>query len=191
MNSSEKINELAAAFAKAQPMVGVAIKNAVNPHLKNRYADLGSVWDACAEALKSCGLSVIQMPKESDDGKLHLETMLLHTSGQWLSGVAVVPLTKQDAQGYGSALTYARRYGLASLMGVTQDDDDGERSSASKSTSDGIEWAEKIAATGSMDDLQQTFQAAYKFSDDPAFRKIVTTAKDKRKKELGNGSENA
>jgi dTDP-4-amino-4,6-dideoxygalactose transaminase len=102
VKTSDKINELAESLAAAQPKIGIAIKNAVNPHLKNRYADLGAVWDACSDALKSCGLAVVQMPQPSDDGKLHLETILIHKSGQWISGVAVVPIAKQDAQGYGA-----------------------------------------------------------------------------------------
>lgn len=132
MNRSESISALAAAMAKAQGEVGIAIKNAVNPHLKNKYADLGAVWDAVAPALKANGLSVLQMPCPSDDGKLHLETMLLHTSGEYISSVMVMPISKQDPQGYGSALSYARRYSLASMMGVTQDDDDGDRARKSE-----------------------------------------------------------
>lgn len=130
MNKSESIASLAAAMAKAQTQVGIAIKNAVNPHLKNKYADLGAVWDAVSPALKDHGLSVVQLPSPSDDGRLHLETVLLHESGEWLSNVLVMPLAKSDPQGYGAALTYARRYALAALMGVTQDDDDGERATA-------------------------------------------------------------
>lgn len=127
MNKSDSIAKLAAAMVKAQTQVGIAIKNAVNPHLKNRYADLGAVWDAIAPAMKEYGLAAVQMPAPSDDGRLHLETMLLHESGEWMSSIMVMPLAKQDPQGYGAALTYARRYALAALMGVTQDDDDGDR----------------------------------------------------------------
>jgi len=190
MQSSSSINELADAIATAQPKIGVAIKNAVNPHLKNKYADLGAVWDACSEALKSCHLSVIQMPQPSDDGKLHLETILMHRSGQWISGTAVVPIAKQDAQGYGATLTYARRYGLAALLGITQDDDDGERACASKAQEDALEWVEKIEATKSIDELKSVFTAAYSSSNDKSFRATVTVAKDKRRKDLSDGSEN-
>lgn len=190
MKTSDKINELAESLAAAQPKIGIAIKNAVNPHLKNRYADLGAVWDACSDALKSCGLAVVQMPQPSDDGKLHLETILIHKSGQWISGVAVVPIAKQDAQGYGATLTYARRYGLAALLGITQDDDDGERACASKAQENAVEWADKISEAKDLDELKSIFSAAYKSSDDKSFRSIVTVAKDKRRKELTDGSEN-
>lgn len=190
MKTSDKINELAESLAAAQPKIGIAIKNAVNPHLKNRYADLGAVWDACSEALKSCGLAVVQMPQPSDDGKLHLETILIHKSGQWISGVAVVPIAKQDAQGYGATLTYARRYGLAALLGITQDDDDGERACANKAESEAMDWAEKIAASKDMESLRQTFESAFRANADRSFRSIVTVAKDKRRKELEHGSEN-
>ena len=190
MKTSDKINELAESLASAQPKIGIAIKNAVNPHLKNRYADLGAVWDACSDALKSCGLAVVQMPQPSDDGKLHLETILIHKSGQWISGEAVVPIAKQDAQGYGATLTYARRYGLAALLGITQDDDDGERACASKAQEDALEWVEKIEATKSIDELKSVFTAAYSSSNDKSFRATVTVAKDKRRKDLSDGSEN-
>jgi hypothetical protein len=190
VKTSDKINELAESLAAAQPKIGIAIKNAVNPHLKNRYADLGAVWDACSDALKSCGLAVVQMPQPSDDGKLHLETILIHKSGQWISGVAVVPIAKQDAQGYGATLTYARRYGLAALLGITQDDDDGERACANKSESEAMDWAEKIAASKDMESLRQTFESAFRANADRSFRSIVTVAKDKRRKELEHGSEN-
>jgi hypothetical protein len=190
VKTSDKINELAESLAAAQPKIGIAIKNAVNPHLKNRYADLGAVWDACSDALKSCGLAVVQMPQPSDDGKLHLETILIHKSGQWISGVAVVPIAKQDAQGYGATLTYARRYGLAALLGITQDDDDGERACANKAESEAMDWAEKIAASKDMESLRQTFESAFRANADRSFRSIVTVAKDKRRKELEHGSEN-
>lgn len=191
MQSSSSINELAEAIATAQPKIGVAIKNAVNPHLKNKYADLGAIWDACSEALKSCHLSVVQMPQPSDDGKLHLETILMHRSGQWISGTAVVPIAKQDAQGYGATLTYARRYGLAALLGITQDDDDGERACANKAESDAIDYADKIAAAPDMDSLKSIFTAAFTACAGKSARAIIQTAKDKRKKELEHGAANA
>jgi hypothetical protein len=114
----------------------------------------------------------------------------MHRSGQWISGTAVVPIAKQDAQGYGATLTYARRYGLAALLGITQDDDDGERACASKAQEDALEWVEKIEATKSIDELKSVFTAAYSSSNDKSFRATVTVAKDKRRKDLSDGSEN-
>lgn len=187
MNKSETIASLAAAMCEAQAKVGIAIKNAVNPHLKNKYADLGAVWDACSNALESSGLSVLQMPCPSDDSKLHLETMLMHKSGEWLSSVLVMPLTKQDPQGYGSALTYARRYALAALMGVTQDDDDGARTVASEKRNEAQIACDAIETCKTLEELQRVFTDAYaSVKGNSEAVKIVIAAKDAKKKELAN-----
>lgn len=120
---SEQINELNAAMAKAQGEIGPAVKESVNPHFKSRYADFNSVWNACRGALSKNGLAVYQrvMPRE---GSFLLETMLAHTSGQWISSFFPINPQKNDSQGFGSALTYMKRYALASLVGVSADDDD-------------------------------------------------------------------
>lgn len=164
MNKSDSIAKLAMAMVKAQTQVGIAIKNAVNPHLKNKYADLGAVWDAIAPAMKEHGLAAVQMPAPSDDGRLHLETVLLHESGEWLSNVTVMPLAKQDPQGYGAALTYARRYALAALMGVTQDDDDGERAVARRNDAEN-EPANEMQLTGLLNILRQYGRTWEQLSD--------------------------
>lgn len=128
MNRSETIGEIAKAMNAAQPNIKVAIKDSSNPFFKSKYADLQAVWDACKEALHANGLSVMQMPSHID-GEPALETILAHTSGQWLSGVYPLSPTKRDPQGVGAAITYARRYALAALVGVVYDeDDDGETS---------------------------------------------------------------
>ncbi|WP_019100712.1 ERF family protein [Chromobacterium haemolyticum] len=124
---SESIAMIAPALVQARRDVGVAIKNAVNPHLKNKYADLGAVHDAIDNALDKNDLTPFQTPVASDDAKLHLQTLLIHKSGEYIGGTLVMPMSKQDPQGYGSALTYARRYALAAMLNVTQDDDDGAR----------------------------------------------------------------
>ena len=130
MNQSEQINELAAALAKAQSQIEGAKKDKKNPHFKNDYADLASVWDACRESLTGNGLSVAQSAESSGDGGYGVTTMLLHVSGQWLTGTLYLRPTKDDPQGAGSALTYARRYGLAAMVGVAPADDDGNAASA-------------------------------------------------------------
>lgn len=184
MIRSETFAKISAALVKAQHLIGGAQKNAVNPHLKNKYANLESVWDAVSPALESNKLAVIQSPQPSDDGKLHLETMIIHESGEFISGTLVMPLPKQDPQGYGSALTYARRYHLSSMLGVIQDDDDA--SSASKGSA--ALAADEIMACDNMDKLQSTFKECYaKFKDDPASIRVITDAKDKRKGQLGLG----
>lgn len=126
MQKSEAIDQLAAALSKAQAELEPARKDRKNDHFHHRYATLTSVWDACRETLAKHGLSVAQFAEPSDPGVLHLTTMLLHTSGQWLAGTETIPLAKQDPQGYGSACTYARRYGLAAMVGICTEDDDGE-----------------------------------------------------------------
>lgn len=126
MNRSDSITSLAASLAKAQAVMNAAMKDSENPHFRSRYADLASVWDACREPLTSNGLSVVQLPAVSDKGSITVETILLHESGEWISGSIEIPVTKHDAQGVGSAITYARRYSLAAVVGVSPDDDDGE-----------------------------------------------------------------
>jgi hypothetical protein len=126
MNQSEQINELMAALAKAQGQMRAAIKDSTNPHFKSRYADLASVWDACREPLSNNGLAVTQTV-QCDGDKQFLVTMLGHASGQWIKSLICLPIQKPGPQELGSCLSYCRRYGLASMVGVFQDDDDGEK----------------------------------------------------------------
>jgi hypothetical protein len=123
MSQSEQINELAAALAKAQGAMSNAAKNRVNPHFKSNYADLASVLDAIREPLAANGLSFTQMMGFSE-GNFILRTMLLHSSGQYIATEYPLPASGR-AQEMGAAQTYARRYSLAALVGVAQDDDDG------------------------------------------------------------------
>lgn len=129
MITSETIDKIAPAFVKAQAACNGAKKSSNNPHFKSKYADLSAVWDACESALEVNKLSVLQGLGEVIDGKMQIETMLLHESGQWIKSLASIPLPKADPQGYGSASTYARRYTLAALMGIVQEDDDGNAAS--------------------------------------------------------------
>lgn len=128
MTHSEQINELAAALAKAQGQIEGAKKDSINPHFKNRYADLSAVWDACREALTTNGLSVVQSAENCEAG-YGVTTMLLHTSGQWMRGTLYLKPAKDDPQGAGSALTYARRYALAAMVGIAPEDDDANAAS--------------------------------------------------------------
>lgn len=121
---SESIKELATALAKAQAALRPAAKDATNPHFKSKYADLSAVWEACREPLSTNGLSVVQLPADSEPGRLALTTMLLHSSGEWLSTTYSLKLQQDTAHGAGSALTYLRRYALAALVGVVADEDD-------------------------------------------------------------------
>ncbi len=129
MKTSENIDKLAPAMLKAQQAIRFAAKDAQNSHLKNKYADLESVIDAIKAPLNDNGIVFMQSPSPSDDGKLHLTTRLMHESGQWMEDTAVAPMPKQDPQGFGSTLTYLRRYSLSSVTGLYQSDDDGNAGS--------------------------------------------------------------
>lgn len=129
MQRSDDIKELAAALAKAQGAMDNASKDKTNPHFKSKYATLSSVWDAIREPLSTNGLSIVQLPSLDEQGRIWLDTMLLHSSGQWLSASYSLPATKNDAQGFGSALTYMRRYALTGVGVAPDDDDDGNTAS--------------------------------------------------------------
>ena len=113
------------AFIKAQGEMGAAIKNASNPHLKSKYADLGSVMEAAMPALHANGFAVMQ-PSGGDERGLYVDTILLHESGETFTSRVYLVMGKQDMQALGSAQTYARRYGLMGMAGVVPEDDDGE-----------------------------------------------------------------
>ena len=122
---SEQINELAAALAKAQRTLKGAVKDSTNPHFRSRYADLASIWSAWQEAGPAHGLAITQTTAVRDGG-IVLITQMSHSSGQWMRGEYPLNPIKNDPQGLGSAMTYARRYSLAAMAGVCPDDDDGE-----------------------------------------------------------------
>ena len=130
MKHSESIALLAGALAKAQLQIEPASKNATNPHFRSHYADLASIWDACRGPLNTNGLSIVQFPCDGEVGRTGLCTMLLHSSGEYISEVVTTRSQKDDPQGLGSALTYLRRYALAAVVGVTAtEDDDGNAAS--------------------------------------------------------------
>jgi hypothetical protein len=126
MKHSEALDKLAPALAKAQSEMGGAVKEADNPFFKSKYADLTSVWKACKEALHDNGFSVVQSPV-SHEGRIGVSTMLLHSSGQFVTDEFTLGVKKaNDPQADGSSITYARRYALAAFVGVCPVDDDGE-----------------------------------------------------------------
>jgi hypothetical protein len=132
MQHSESIANLAKALSIVQGKLTYAVKDSANPFFKSKYADLESVWDACRSLLAENGLAVMQFPGEFVDGTMSLNTILTHSSGEYMSYLMSVPVTKPDAQGAGSALTYMRRYALAAVVGVVQADDDGNAASSPK-----------------------------------------------------------
>lgn len=129
MNASESIKAIAPALIKAQAKIKGAVKDATNPHFRSKYADLSSVVEAVKGPLLEQGITFLQGVQDAENG-VAVETMLLHSSGEWLASTLRIPAAKQDAQGYGSAITYGRRYGLQSMCGVPAEDDDGNAATA-------------------------------------------------------------
>jgi hypothetical protein len=125
VNQSDSIKELAGALAKAQAEITGAHKDSTNPFFKSKYADLESVWGSVREPLAKNGLCVVQTTEPLGES-LVLVTTLAHSSGEWIRGYYPLHPIKNDPQGMGSCITYARRYALAAIVGVYQTDDDGE-----------------------------------------------------------------
>jgi hypothetical protein len=126
MKTSDSLAKIAPAMLKAQTAIKFAVKDAKNPHFKSTYADLPSVIDAVKPALNSAGIVFVQSFGPSEPGFIAVTTRLMHESGEWIEDTATIPLPKSDPQGYGSAATYGRRYALAAVTGLYQDDDDGQ-----------------------------------------------------------------
>lgn len=129
MKQSETIEKIALALVKAQSEMSNAIKDSANPFFKSKYADLNAIREACMPALSKHGIALLQ-PTVSIDSRNYVETILMHESGQWISGLTEILFTKQnDAQAQGSGITYARRYGMQSFVNIGADDDDGNTAS--------------------------------------------------------------
>jgi hypothetical protein len=188
--------KIAAAFVKAQRAFGPALKTSSNPHFRSRYADLSACVEAVIDALNDNGIALIQKTYECKDGVM-VETIFVHESGEVMEGgILHVPAVKHDAQGFGSALTYARRYSLQAACGIAPEDDDGNAASRrpeAKPTTkvDPGMMADHLAAIeacADMASLKTTYNAAYASCDgDAVWQAKVMAAKDKRKKELANG----
>jgi hypothetical protein len=119
------MKEIASALVKAQKEFGPALKSSTNPAFRSRYADLSACVEAVIDALNNNDIFMMQPTHECDNGVI-VETVFIHSSGEQISsGKLHVPATKHDAQGYGSALTYARRYSLMTACGIAPEDDDG------------------------------------------------------------------
>jgi hypothetical protein len=140
MQQSESIANLAKALSIVQGKLTYAVKDSANPFFKSKYADLESVWDACRSLLAENGLCVMQFPGLYIEGCMSMNTILAHSSGEWISQEMSLPVgkpdrdgvVKVDAQAAGSAISYMRRYSLAAVVGVVsanQEDDDGNAAS--------------------------------------------------------------
>lgn len=125
MLSSDAIDQLATALSAAQGELQDADRTSENPHLKSKYADLAEILQTARPVLSKFGLSVAQ-GVAFDEGKVHVTTRLMHKSGQYLESTVAIPVPKSDAQGVGAATTYGRKYGFTAMVGMSQDDDDGE-----------------------------------------------------------------
>lgn len=183
--------QIAAAFVKAQKAFGPALKTSTNPHFRSKYADLSNCIEAVIGALNDNGIGLMQRTYESKDGVM-VETIFVHESGEVMEcGLLHVPASKQDPQGYGSALTYARRYSLLAATGLAPEDDDGNSASRRteiKTTVNESQVADLMAAmdeTTTLDELQKTYKVAYAAANgDPAWQKKVIAAKDAKKSKL-------
>jgi hypothetical protein len=207
---SASIGNLAKALALAQGAMSAAAKDRNNPFFKSRYADLSSVWEACRPQLAKQGLSVIQLihaPGKVEGGlyetRAVVETVLAHESGEWISSTMSLPVLGPDLKGggrgevnpqsFGSAITYARRYALAAIVGVYQDDDDGNSASRHVDEPEVSAMPESaladhlaaIEASAALEDLRRVYLLGVRAagSDQAAVAKIVA-AKDARKTAL-------
>ena len=181
------MKNLATALVKAQQAFGPALKSSTNPHFKSRYADLAACVEAVVDSLNNNGIALIQQNQPSPDGVI-VETIFLHESGESLNcGQLFVPANKHDAQGFGSALTYARRYSLMAACGIAPEDDDGNTASRRPQVNESalVDHLAAIEASTDQDSLKNAYKAAYAACNgDSEWQKKVIAAKDKAKAKL-------
>ena len=168
------------AMVNAQKAYGPALKTSTNPGYKSKYADLSACVEAVIDALNGNGIALAQTCSESVDG-VTVETKFLHESGEeWSGGKLFIPATKKDAQGFGSALTYARRYSLMAACGIAPEDDDGNAACAPKpTTSPTMTIGERIAKCLTLDELGALWKSLA-----PADQQSNIKAKNDRKASL-------
>lgn len=193
----EANKNISAAFVKAQKAFAPALKSSSNPHFKSKYADLAACVEAVIDALNSNGIALMQPAVLCDSG-VTVETVFLHESGERISGgVLHVPAQKNDAQGYGSALTYARRYCLMAACGIAPEDDDGNAAAQAKpkaqSKPAGVNMDDAAVALREFDDidsLKKAFGTLYTAAA-PEQRLALKSIYDARKAELETTMEHA
>lgn len=198
---SPTLGQLAKALAKAQGAMGGAKKDATNPHFKSKYADLAAHWEACRKALSENGLAVVQTNRPMGRDGVSIITTLIHSeSGEWMSGELFVPVTKPDAQGFGSAITYGRRYALGAMVGIAAEDDDAEGAVA-RGTTNGTgpvkaepahprigEFSAGIANAKSVEDLTTIYQELINAKMDQPSHDMVIQKLGARKKQLARAA---
>lgn len=173
------MKEIASALVRAQKSFAPALKTNTNPHFRSKYVALDGCIEAVIDALNSNGIALLQ-PTHLDDTGVTVETLFVHESGEMLSGGKLhVPAAKQDPQGYGSALTYARRYSLMAACGIAPEDDDGNAASApqprqekppSKPTPISGNQAEALIALA--DEVQADLPALFEWISQKTGRKV-------------------
>ncbi len=126
IRSSDQINEIAEAIAKAQAELENVERGGTNPHFRSRYAQLGAVLDEVRPKFAKHGVAILQHAVNGAGSTVGIVTRLAHSSGQWIESSLYVAPTKFDAQGAGSVISYLRRYALMAVAGIGPDDDDGE-----------------------------------------------------------------
>lgn len=141
---SDSIADLATSLAKAQSEMGAVHKDQDNPYFRSKFAGLSTVWEAVKPALTKNGLSIVQMPG-SDERGYFVQTQLLHSSGQWIRSTTYMKPAKEDPQGIGSLISYARRYALQAMVMACPDDDDGEAAMGRTATQKPVEAQKPVA----------------------------------------------
>ena len=177
MKSSESIANLASAFVKAQAEMSGAKKSAKNPFFKSSYANLEEIIYCVREPFANHGLGFMQFPI-AGEGSAGVETIILHESGEWISGDFLLDCVKSDPQGMGSAITYARRYGLQSAAGIPSEDDDGEGAMKRMTEKDAISKIETAKTIESLVKLWNSLPINLKQNE------VVESAKDSSKEKL-------
>ena len=180
------MKQIAQALCKAQKEFAPALKTSTNPHFKSKYVGLDGCVEAVIDALNNNGIYLMQKSHDCENG-VKVETILLHESGEEYSGgILHVPASKQDAQGYGSALTYARRYSLMATCGIAPEDDDGNAASK-KQAFRFEEYINLLNSSKTLDELKANYikanDEATKAKDSAAL-KSLTTLKDQLKAKL-------
>jgi hypothetical protein len=156
---------IAKALVNAQKEFGPALKSATNPHFKSKYADLSACVEAVIDSLNANGVMLLQKNHPSEHG-VSVETIFLHESGEeYSAGILNVPATKLDAQGYGSALTYARRYSLMAACGIAPEDDDGNAASKGSNVTQITQQTKTKLPTLSDEEAEKVHAKWYRFRE--------------------------
>lgn len=145
MITSEQVDKIFPALIKAQSEMGSAKKTTTNPFFKSKYADLSELIEVSKDVLTANGLGIIQSPG-GDGVKITVTARIIHVSGQWVQDTITLTATKNDPQQAGSAITYARRYQLAALFNIAQEDDDGNKASENQELKQTSEFVELKSA---------------------------------------------